>query len=51
MQIIHACGFDLPLTLIPVDQSADEELRKALLETPSQRVEWLLGQKRGRSGR
>jgi transcriptional regulator with XRE-family HTH domain len=51
MQIIHACGFDLPLTLIPVDQSADEELREALLETPSQRVEWLLGQKRGRSGR
>jgi transcriptional regulator with XRE-family HTH domain len=51
MAIIHACGFDLPLTLIPVDKSADEELRAALLETPSERVEWLLGQQRGRAGR
>ena len=47
LQIIHACGFDLPLTLVPVDASADEELREALLETPSERVEWLLRQKRG----
>ena len=51
MAIIHACGFDLPLTLIRVDKSADDELRAALLETPSERVEWLLGQRRGRAGR
>ena len=30
MEIIHACGFDLPLTLVRVDKSADEELREAL---------------------
>jgi transcriptional regulator with XRE-family HTH domain len=42
MQIIHACGFDLPLTLVPVDESGDQELREALLETPSERVESLL---------
>jgi transcriptional regulator with XRE-family HTH domain len=42
MEIIHACGFDLPLTLMPVDRSADDELREALLATPSERVEWLL---------
>src|SRR5215510_9459863 len=54
IEIIHACGFDLPLTLMPVDESADEELRQALLETPSERVERLLegrGTKGARSGR
>ena len=38
----------------PVDKSADEELREALLATPSARVEWLLeelGQKRARARR
>jgi hypothetical protein len=54
MEIIHACGFDLPFTLVPVDESADEELREALLAPPSERVEWLvaeLGPKRARTGR
>ena len=54
MEIIHACGFDLPLTLMPVDKTADEELREALLATPSERVEWLvrdLGQDRARARR
>jgi transcriptional regulator with XRE-family HTH domain len=54
MEIIHACGFDLPLTLMPVDKSADEVLHEALLATPSERVEWLLGelgQKRARARR
>jgi transcriptional regulator with XRE-family HTH domain len=51
IQIIHACGFDLPLTLMEIDSSADRELGEALLETPSERVEWLLGQKRVRAGR
>jgi hypothetical protein len=54
MQIIQACGFDLPLTLMPIDNSADEELREALLAPPSERVGWLLeglGQKRARARR
>jgi transcriptional regulator with XRE-family HTH domain len=54
MEIIHACGFDLPLTLMPVDNSADQELREALLATPSERVQWLLqdlGQERARARR
>lgn len=51
MEIIHACGFDLPLTLMEVDRSADQELHEALMATPSERVEWLLGQMRtGRGG-
>jgi hypothetical protein len=54
MEIIHACGFDLPFTLMPIDKSADEELREALPTPPSERVEWLLeelGQKRPRARR
>jgi hypothetical protein len=49
MQIIHACGFDLPMTLLPIDKSADEQLREALLETPSERVERLV-RARGHKG-
>jgi transcriptional regulator with XRE-family HTH domain len=51
--ILHACGFDLPFTLLPIDRSRDEELREALLVTPGERVEWLLaelGPKRPRAG-
>lgn len=54
MDIIHACGFDLPLTLMEVDKSADQQLREALMATPSERVQWLLeelGQKRARARR
>ena len=54
MEIIHACVFDLPFTLLPIDKSADEELREALLAPPSERVDWLLaelGPKRARTGR
>ena len=54
MEIIHACGFDLPFTLMPIDKSADQELREALLAPPSERVEWLLkelGLHRARAGR
>jgi transcriptional regulator with XRE-family HTH domain len=50
IKIVHACGFDLPLTLIEIDSSADRELGEALLETPSERVEWLLGQRRAPAG-
>ena len=54
LEIIHACGFDLPFVLVPVDKSADQELRESLLAPPSERVEWLLaelGPTRARPGR
>jgi transcriptional regulator with XRE-family HTH domain len=54
VEIIHACGFDLPFTLIPIDKSADRELREALLEPPSERVQSLikeLGQTRAKARR
>jgi hypothetical protein len=54
LEIIHACGFDLPFVLVPVDKSADQELRESLMAPPSERVEWLLaelGPTRARPGR
>ena len=54
LEMIHACGFDLPFVLVPVDESADQELRESLLAPPSERVEWLLaelGPTRARPGR
>jgi len=51
---VHACGYDIPLVLVALDESADRELRNALLATPSGRVERMLrqlGQPRARKGR
>src|SRR3954447_27094446 len=51
---VQACGFDIPLVLVPLDQSADRELREELMTTPSERVARMLdqlGQPRGRRGR
>ena len=51
---VHACGYDLPLVLVPLDESADRELRDELMSTPSERVARMLeqlGQRRGAKGR
>jgi transcriptional regulator with XRE-family HTH domain len=51
---VHACGFDLPLVLVPLDESADRELHESLMATPSERVARMLGQLgqvRARKGR
>jgi transcriptional regulator with XRE-family HTH domain len=51
---VHACGYDLPLVLVPLDESADGELHDSLMSTPSERVERMLeqlGQRRARKGR
>jgi transcriptional regulator with XRE-family HTH domain len=51
---VHACGFDLPFVLVPLDESADRELHDSLMATPSERVGRMLeqlGQSRARKGR
>jgi transcriptional regulator with XRE-family HTH domain len=51
---VHACGYDLPLVLVPLDESADGELRDSLMAPPSERVKRMLeelGRGRGRKGR
>jgi transcriptional regulator with XRE-family HTH domain len=35
---VQACGFDLPLVLVPLDESQDPELRDSLLLPPNERV-------------
>ena len=45
MAIIHACGFDLPFVLVPLDESRRRsELARGAMLPPSERVERLLEQ-------
>ncbi|MGH2920823.1 MAG: hypothetical protein ACRDKU_01985, partial [Gaiellaceae bacterium] len=46
---VQACGFDLPLELVPRDDSADEQLRKNAVLSPERRVQRLL-QARAKAG-
>src|SRR5215217_8603731 len=51
---LHACGFDLPFVLVPLDETADRELHDSLMATPSDRVARMLeqlGQAPARKGR
>lgn len=51
---LHACGFDLPFVLVPIDKSGDEELGESLMLPPSERVKRMLGElgrPRARKGR
>jgi transcriptional regulator with XRE-family HTH domain len=41
---LHACGFDLPFVLVPLDQSVDAELGKSLMLDPNERVKRMLAQ-------
>src|SRR4051794_12892901 len=50
---LHACGFDLPFVLVPLDVSRDTKLTETLMLPPSERVKRLLealGPKRARTG-
>jgi transcriptional regulator with XRE-family HTH domain len=42
VELVRACGFDVPLELVPLDASADERLRKNVLLSPERRVQRLL---------
>ena len=48
---VHACGFDLPLVLVPLDESQDAELRGSLLLPPNERVRLLLKELRRKPAR
>ena len=39
VELVHACGFDLPLELVPHEPSADERLRKNALLSPERRLQ------------
>jgi transcriptional regulator with XRE-family HTH domain len=38
VELVRACGFDLPLELVPHEPSADERLRKNVLLSPERRL-------------
>ena len=42
IEVVQACGFDLPLVLVPRDRSQDERLGKNMLLSPERRVQRLL---------
>ncbi len=39
LEVIEACGFELPLMLVPRDTALDERLDKNLLLTPERRAQ------------
>jgi transcriptional regulator with XRE-family HTH domain len=43
LEIIEACGFELPLVLVPRNASFDERLGKNRLLSPERRARRLLG--------
>ncbi len=47
VEILRACGFDLPLELAPLDRAGEERLRKNARLSPERRVRRML-QARGR---
>jgi uncharacterized protein len=42
IELLHACGFDLPLELVPHDPAQRKQLRKTALLSPERRVQRLL---------
>jgi transcriptional regulator with XRE-family HTH domain len=43
IELVRACGFDLPLELVPLERGAEERLGKNLMLSPERRVRRLLG--------
>jgi transcriptional regulator with XRE-family HTH domain len=39
---LHACGFDLPFVLVPLDNAADQQLGDTLNVEPAERVRLML---------
>jgi transcriptional regulator with XRE-family HTH domain len=42
VELVRACGLDLPLDLVPYDTAGDERLRKNLVLSPERRLRRML---------
>jgi transcriptional regulator with XRE-family HTH domain len=42
LAVVHACGFELPLVLVPRDTSQDERLEEGRVLSPERRVDRML---------
>src|SRR5204862_2484783 len=47
LALVHACGFELPLVLVPRDTSQDEQLEEGRILSPERRVDRLLDRVKG----
>ena len=47
LAVVHACGFDLPLALVPRDTSRDERLEEGRQLSPERRVDRLIERAKG----
>lgn len=41
-ELVRACGFDLPLELVPYDVSTDADIRKTAILSPERRLNTML---------
>lgn len=42
IELVRACGFELPLELEPLDMSEDDRLKKSAMRSPERRVQRFL---------
>src|SRR5438046_614468 len=50
VQLVRACGFDVPLELVVYDPEPDTQMREIQLLSPERRVDRLLERRRGQEG-
>ena len=50
VELVQACGFDLPLEIVARDDTTDERLREAAQQTPDRRLDALLEHIQGEAG-
>jgi hypothetical protein len=46
VELLRACGFDIPLELVPYDAGADEQMRKIQMLSPERRLDRLMKRRR-----
>jgi transcriptional regulator with XRE-family HTH domain len=49
VQLLRACGFDLPLELVPYDAGPDERIEEIQMLSPERRLDRMLAGRRQRS--
>ena len=48
VELVHACGFDLPLEIVSYDDTSDTPIRDAAMLTPDRRLDQMLAHLKGK---
>jgi transcriptional regulator with XRE-family HTH domain len=48
VELVQACGFDLPLEIVPYDDTADAAIKDAAIVPPDRRLDQMLDQLKGK---